>query len=144
MRAWGCWARRSFAYAMRGRTTSSAKRVSPVTFAPASTLGSGCPTTEGGRSPDLLTGAGPGPRGRDPRRGELDGVQDLRVPRAATEIPGEGRPDPVAIGPRRRVEQRLGGEEDSRRAVPALGGSQLGEGLLQGSQPAALGEAFHG
>src|SRR5262249_58954547 len=35
-------------------------------------------------------------------------------------------------------EQRRGREEDARRAVPALGGAELGEGLLERVKPPAL------
>src|SRR5688572_21900819 len=96
MRACGCWARRIFAYAMRGRTRSSAKRVSPVTFAQASTLGSRCPTTEKAWGRRLVTCAIPGGCAH-PAGGELDRVEDLRVPRAATEVAGQGGPDRVPI-----------------------------------------------
>src|SRR5215470_5302373 len=142
MRACGCWARRSFAWAMRGRRRSSAKRVSPVTFAQASTFGRRCPMTDHGRSRVSLTGAASG--AGHATGGELDGVQDLGVAGAATEVAGERGADRVPIRLGRRVEQRLRGEEDPRSAVPALRGPELGKGLLEGMEPAGLGKSLDG
>jgi hypothetical protein len=42
------------------------------------------------------------------------------------------------------VEQRLGGDEKSRRAVTALSGAEIGERLLQRVQLAVGGEALDG
>ncbi len=53
---------------MRGSARSSAKRVSPVTFAQASTLGSRWPTTESGRSRRLAHRRGSRRRGQSGRR----------------------------------------------------------------------------
>src|SRR5258708_37649267 len=74
---------------MRGSSMSSAKSVWPVTLAAASTLGNGWPTTRRSRRvssgtnrlPSLVT---------DPRRRELDRLKYLQVPRAATEVAGDG------------------------------------------------------
>src|SRR5262245_22384279 len=142
MRACGCWARRIFACAMRGSTRSSAKRVSPVTFAQASTLGRRCPMTDQGLSRRLPTAAISG--AGHPAGGELDGIENLRVPGAATEVPGERRADRVPVRSARRVEESLRGEDDPRRAVPALRGSELCEGLLERMKTAALREALDG
>ena len=84
MRACGCWARRIFAYAMRGRTRSSAKRVSPVTFAQASTLGSRCPTTEKG----WLAAAS---HRRGSRRARPSGRRRARPRRGSSCTPCSGR-----------------------------------------------------
>src|SRR2546421_9677912 len=73
---------------------------------------------------------------------QLDGIEDLRVARAAAEVAGERLADPLA---RRRGivgEQRLRGEEDAGRAVAALRGAELGERLLQRVQAGALGPAL--
>src|SRR5262249_53924448 len=140
MSAWGCWARRIFACPMRGSTRSSAKRVSPVTFAQASTLGRRWPMTDQGPSRRLATAEASGTG--HPPGGQPDGIEDLRVPGAATEVPGERGADRVAVRSARRVEESLRGEEDPRRAIPALRGSELGEGLLEGMKPAALREAL--
>ena len=130
---------------MRGRTRSSAKRVSPTTLAQASILGSGWPMTE----KRLLMARSPGPPPRRPRgalhaqRGQLDGIEDLGVAGAAAEVAGEGLAHLVAGGRRIVGQQGLGGEEDARRAVAALGRAQLREGLLQRVQLAAIGHPLH-
>src|SRR5262245_23558303 len=129
---------------MRERTRSSAKRVSPVTFAQASTLGRRRPMTESGPSRELATRKAPCSRAGHPTGRELDGIEDLRVPRAAAEVPGERGPDRVPVGTRRRVQQGLRGEEDPRYAVSALRGAELREGLLEGMERAPLGEALDG
>src|SRR6267378_6575461 len=75
------------------------------------------------------------PRWPNSQSGQLDGIEHLRVTRAAAEVAGERLADPLA---RRRGivgEQRLRGEEDSRRAIAALRRAQLGERLLQRVQP---------
>ena len=68
---------------------------------------------------------------RHPERGQLDGVEDLRVPGAAAEVARERLLD---LLPRRRRplgQERLSGEEDARRAVAALRRAELGERLLE-------------
>mgnify|MGYP003693759369 CR=1 FL=1 len=123
----------------RGRRRSASR---PVTFAQASTLGSRCPMTDRGRSRALLTASSRRrpPSDRRPARRR----RGSSCTRAAAEVPGERGPDRVAVGPRRRVEQGAGGEEDPGRAVPALRGPQLREGLLERVRAVALGEALDG
>src|SRR5512145_127643 len=75
-------------------------------------------------------------------RGQLDGVEDLRVARAAAEVAGERLPHLVARGRRALVQQRLRGEEDARRAVAALGRAELGERLLEGVELATVRHAL--
>src|SRR6266850_137027 len=166
MRACACGLRSSLPNAMRGRTRSSVKRVSPMTLPQASILGSGWPITlkrlviarlrrslrtdfyicRRGASAGLRrpTVGEVTPRWPNSQSGQLDRIEDLRVTGAAAEVAGERFADPLA---RRRGivgEQRLRGEEDSRRAVAALGGAQLGERLLQRVQPGAVGHALDG
>ncbi len=77
-----------------------------------------------------------------PADGRLDGLEDLQVSRAAAEVAGERLANPLA---RRRgvaVEQRLGRDENPRRAVAALRAAEVGERLLQRMQPAIRGEPF--
>src|SRR2546425_9170801 len=148
---------------MRGRKRSSAYFVSPVTFAHASILESGRPMTEnscfsieGGLAPSESIdrdGSGVVPivvllatRGRlaaHAKGGELDGIEDLGVTGAAAEVAGQRLLDLGAGRHRVVLEEPLGREEDPRRAVAALGGAQLGEGLLEGMERAALGHAFY-
>src|SRR5919197_4885375 len=137
IRACGCVDLSSFPNAMRGSTRSSAYLVSPVTFAHASTFGSGCPMSVNGC---LLIGLLSGARrcgcafGRGPTHAEcrqLHGVEDLRVSRAATQIAGQRLLYLLAGGRRQVVEQRLRGQEDAGRTVAALRGSELRESLLQ-------------
>src|SRR5215468_4888707 len=119
---------------MRGRTRSSAKRVSPVTFAHASILGSDWPMTEN------LPGVMRSPLHAERR--QLDGVEDLRVTGAAAEIAGQRHPHLVTARGGIVLEERLRGEENARGAVAALGGAELGEGLLEGMEPGPAGHAL--
>src|SRR2546422_9476259 len=124
IRAWGWGLRSSLAKSIRGRNRSSANRVTPVTFAVASTVRSAFPTTRravgrsGGRAvggsavfptagpPDRLTAFLPdaiqGLRCRlrvlaaHAGRRQLDGFVDLDVTGAAAEVAGEGLLDLVA------------------------------------------------
>src|SRR2546422_7591083 len=93
MRAWGWGLRSSLAKSIRGRNRSSANRVTPVTFAVASTLRWAFPTT---RSPeDFLPDAIQGLRRRlrvlsaHASRRQLDGFVDLDVTGAAAEVARE-------------------------------------------------------
>src|SRR5215471_9441108 len=121
---------------MRGRTRSSAKRVSPVTFAHASILGSDWPMTEN------LPGVMRSPLHAERR--QLDRVEDLRVAGAAAEIAGQRHPHLVTARDGVAFEESFRGEEDARRAIAALGGAELGESLLQGMEVAAIGHTLDG
>src|SRR5256886_4929353 len=136
IRAWGWGLRSSLAKSMRGRNRSSANRVTPVTFAVASTLRWAFPTT---RSPEgFLPDAIQGLRRRlrvlsaHASRRQLDGFVDLDVTGAAAEVARERLLDRVARRTRARREERLGGEKECRRAIAALGRAQLGERFLKG------------
>src|SRR5260370_14414961 len=142
---------------MRGSDKSSANLVVPVTLAVASTLRSACPTTfkpsgaPGRRGARPRASAPPIQRlhtrrrilAAQPRRRELDRLVDLDVARAAAEVAGEGRLDVLARRSRIPGEQRFGCEEKGGRAVAALRGAQLGEGVLERMQCRAAGHAFH-
>src|SRR6267378_6168961 len=148
MRAWGWGLRSSLAKSMRGRNRSSANRVTPVTFAVASTLRWALPTT---RKPvAFLPDAIQGLRRRlrilaaHAGRRQLDGFVDLDVTGAAAEVARERLLDLVARRTRARCEERLGGEEEGRRAIAALCRAQLGEGFLEGMEHPALRHAFDG
>src|SRR5881398_2029841 len=141
IRAWGWGLRSSLAKSMRGRNRSSANRVTPVTFAVASTLRWAFPTT---RSPEgFLPDAIQGLRRRlrvlsaHASRRQLDGFVDLDVTGAAAEVARERLLDRVARRTRARREERLGGEKECRRAIAALGCAQLGERFLKGMKRAA-------
>src|SRR5262245_66029999 len=119
---------------MRGSTRSSAKIVWPATLAAASTFTSERPMTLSVSSATHRLRLGYGREGFPAHPGgrSLDGLEDLQVPRAAAEVPGERLRD-LRAGRRRLLgEERLRGEEEPGRAVPALGGAELGEGLPQG------------
>jgi len=71
--------------------------------------------------PDAIQGLGAGfAFSRACGRRQLDGLVDLDVTGAAAEVAGERLLDLVARGTRARSEERLGGEEERRRAVAAL------------------------
>src|SRR5688572_16538694 len=100
---------------MRGRTMSSAKRVWPVTLARPSTRRRGLPSTF------ML----------HPARGLFDRLENLLVPRAAAQVARDRLLDPFPGRARFPLQQRLGGHQDARRAVAALGGAEVGKGGLQ-------------
>src|SRR6266566_5159673 len=142
MRACGWVLRSSLQYSMRGNARSSANRVAPVTFATASTFRSAFPMTlclAIQRFPLRL-----GFFTTHARRGQLDRLIDLDVAGAAAEVAGQRVFDFGACRLGIAGEQRLGGEQESGRAVAALRGAQVGERLLQGMQLAALRHRFDG
>ena len=104
----------------------------------------------------VLIGSGTA-RSDDPRltvrHGRRGGPQPLRVvcdtrlaspPGLRLFGPALGRGTIVACGLGVGREQGLGRQEKCRRAVAALRRADLGEGLLQGMQPWAVGHAFDG
>src|SRR5216684_1903261 len=76
--------------------------------------------------------------------GRLDGLKNLEIPRATAKIAGERFADVVAIGMRILIQQCFRGHKNRRRAISALGCTQIGEGLLQGMKMAICCEAFDG
>src|SRR3989449_6010951 len=148
MRAWGWGLRSSLAKSIRGRNRSSANRVTPVTFAVASTLRWAFPTTR--NRVGFLLDAIEGLRCRlrvlaaHASRRQLDGFVDLEVTGAAAEVARERLLDLVARRARGRGEERLGGEEECRCAIAALRGGELGECLLERMERPALRHAFDG
>src|ERR1700730_77820 len=140
IRACGCGLRRIRPKSMRGSARSSANFVCPLTLAKASGLISGLPTTENSSSRSVRSDAiSVSPVGR-----ELDGLEDLQVAGATAEYAGERLLDRVARGMGVSVEQRPGGEQHRRGAVPALGGAQLGKRDLQRMRGTAGRHAFDG
>src|SRR5207249_11921369 len=74
----------------------------------------------------------------DPQGGQLDGVEDLRVPGAAAEVACERLLDLLARRARPGGKERLGRAQEAGRAVTALGGAELGERLLEWMKAPAL------
>src|SRR2546422_7736014 len=153
MRACGSVLRSSLQYSMRGKARSSANRVAPVTFATASTFRSALPIirrSDGltvGRSDTFLPaikrfaswfGLFPTHAGR----GQLYSFIDLDIAGAAAEVAGERVLDVVAGRVRIGFEERLGGQEESGRAVAALRGAQVGERLLKRVKLSTLRHSF--
>src|SRR5215510_7272090 len=114
---------------MRGSTRSSAKSVCPATLAAASTFTSDLPMTLSFGSATRHLRLGKGSHRLPPHLGgrALHRLEDLEVPRAAAEVPGEGFRDLRARGLRLLLEERLRGEEEPGRAVPALRGPRSEE-----------------
>ena len=79
---------------------------------------------------------------RSARRGgrRQDGVDDLLVAGAATEVPAQRVSH--ALGRRRRLlrQERLGRQQHARRAEPALHRAAVDERLLQGVEPFPVGQ----
>jgi hypothetical protein len=76
--------------------------------------------------------------------GPIDGAQDAVVDAAAAQMRLERRDD---LAPRRRGiprQQRRGGDEDARKAVAALAGLRLDEGLAQPAHRRLVPEALDG
>ena len=68
----------------------------------------------------------------------LDRLDDLQIARAAAEIAGQRFADPLARRMRLAIEQRLGGDQNARRAVAALRGAAIGESSCSGCSAAVL------
>src|ERR1051325_8474058 len=145
---------------MRGSVMSSANFVAPTHFERASTLRNGRPTTfislsasaprpfAFAPSPPARTRPLPFPLcplfvaidalsgefcrfAAHPRGGEFDRLVDFDIAGAAAEVSAEGFFNLVARRLRVLREQFLGDEEEAGRAVAALGGARVGEGLLK-------------
>src|SRR5256885_9610722 len=144
MRAWAWGLRSSLAYSMRGRNRSSANLVVPVTFAVASTFRSAFPTTRKAGLPDAIHAlrCWLGRLAAHAGRGQLHGLVDLDVARAAAEVARQRLLDVVPAGAGVPREQGLGSEQERRGAIAALRRAELGEGVLQGVQLAAAGHSF--
>src|SRR5256885_11110864 len=144
MRAWAWGLRSSLAYSMRGRNRSSANLVVPVTFAVASTFRSAFPTTRKTGLPDAIHAlrCRLGTLAAHAGRGQLHGLVDLDVARAAAEVARQRVLDVFPAGAGVPREQGLGGEQERRRAVAALRRAQLREGGLERVQLAAAGHSF--
>ena len=70
---------------------------------------------------------------------ERDRLDDLRVAGAAADVAGDGVDDLGARGRRVVGQQRMGGEDHRRRAVPALHAVGLAERVLDGRELARAG-----
>src|SRR6266511_45385 len=145
MRACGWVLRSSLQYSIRGKARSSANRVAPVTFAMASTFRSALPMTR--RSDGFLAASKGFARGlgavtTPACRRQLNGLVDLYVARAATEVSGECLLDLVACRLGVFGEQRFSGEQERRCAIAALRGAEVGERLLARMQLPTLRHSF--
>src|SRR3989442_12569875 len=130
--ACGCGLRRILPKSILGSARSSANLVCPLTLAKASGLVSDLPTTARSSITALAS------RGR-----EFDGLEDLEVTGAATEYAGKRILDRVSGWVGVPVEQRPGGEQHRRRAIPALRGAQFGKRDLEGMQLTPVRHPFH-
>src|SRR3989449_7288684 len=149
IRACGWVERSTLAYSMRGRNRSSANLVAPVTFAVASTLRIAFPITRkaAGRFLRVPIQGLPRRLGLLPahaRRGQFHGFVDLQVSRAAAQVARQRLLDLVPRGSRVLAQQRFRGEQEGGRTVPALGRSELGEGVLERMQRPTRGHPLDG
>src|SRR3989442_8394841 len=148
MRACGTGARCSLQNSIRGRTMSSANRVTPAHFDRPSTLRTGVPTTRRRRPSDAAAMEGllgrPRRRILHPPRRQLHRLEDLEVAGAPAQVAREGLADLPARGARAGVEQGAGGAQDAGRAVAALCGAQLGEGDLKRVGPRTVRQPLDG
>src|SRR4029450_4509921 len=124
------------------RLTTSPTRPSSSSVFPCNSLllGASNPARAAGSSAErpcnsLLLGIGEG-------HGGADGVEDLRVPGAATKVPGKRLAELVLAGRRVVLEQVGGRTAPARRAEAALHGTGLRERLLHGVQLALPREAL--
>ena len=74
----------------------------------------------------------------------MHGRYDARISSAAAEIALERAPDIGFTGVRSLLQQAYAGEDHAGRAVAALHGVGLDEGLLQGMEAAVLRQTFDG
>ena len=70
-------------------------------------------------------------------RGRGDGLHDLGVARAATQVARDGLPYVPVLRPSAALEIRLGRHEHARSTDAALGATQLQERLLERTQCAS-------
>src|SRR6266705_4944737 len=112
---------------MRGSTTSSAKRVWPVTLARPSTRRRGLPRTF-----------------IDPPRCLFDRLENLLVSGAAAQVSRDRLPDSFPRGILLLFEEGLRGHQDARRAVAALRVAEVGERRLQRVQRRTRAQPLHG
>src|SRR5262249_53948292 len=75
---------------------------------------------------------------------ELDRLEDLDVAGAAAEIPRQRLLDLIAARFRVLLQNRLRGEEEPGRAIPALRRAQVREGLLERMETARVRHALDG
>src|SRR6185503_11241204 len=118
---------------------SSANNVCPVHLERASTFRKGLPMTFRGApffplplliTVDALFG-GFRRFTAHPGRGQFHGLEDLEIAGAAAQIARKRLLDLLAIGTAIVFEQLFGDQQESGRAIPALCGAEIGEGLLQ-------------
>src|SRR6266545_3242552 len=151
MRACGSVLRSSLQYSILGNARSSANFVAPVTFATASTFRSAFPMM---RWADGRMGGwadlpaierfcfGFGFFAAHARRRQLHRLIDLDVAGAAAKVSRERVFDFVARGFGIGLEECFSGEQKRGRAIAALRGAEIGEGLLEGVELAALCHRF--
>ena len=77
-------------------------------------------------------------------RGQLDGLQNFSVARAAAQVSRQGLTDLVSGRTGICVQKSLGGEQNSGNAITALRRAEVGEGVLQRMRFAILRHPFHG
>src|SRR2546430_5916147 len=131
IRACGCGLRRILPNSMRGGARSSANLVCPLTLAKASGLVSDLPT--------IASSSAMAPASR---RRQLDGLENLEVTGAAAEHAGKRVLDRIARWVRVTVEQRPGGEQHRRRAIPTLRGPQFGKRDLERIRVTSMRHSF--
>ena len=143
-----CVERSSLQCSIRGSITSSAKRVWPVTLARPSTrrrgLADDVHRVSRSAKPSRSAASELSGRLADRRDRRFDGLEDLLIAGAAAQVSGERLADLVARRVGVLVEQRLRRDQEARRAVAALRGAEVGEGLLQRMQAAVGHQAFDG
>src|SRR3989338_5225831 len=76
-------------------------------------------------------------------RSDFDRLDDLRVPRAATDVAGHRLFDLLQSRILRAVEQRLDGQDEAGRAVTALNRAGIDKCLLHRVQLVPLRQSFH-
>src|ERR1051325_854609 len=150
------WLRRSLQKSMRGRTMSSANLVCPVHLLRASTLRKGLPTTcSGFFFPGLSFAWFPflfvpintlfWQLSLFPAHacgGHLDRLVDFNIARTATQIAAQGFFDLVAVGPGVVLQEFFGDEQESGRAIAALGRARVRERVLQRMKTTILRHPF--
>src|SRR6185436_15235789 len=122
---------------MRGRTTSSANRVWPVHLARASTFRNGLPMTFLGLPYPLFIAIDRlfdrlGRFASHSCRSELNCFVDLQVARAATKVPCKRIADLTPARVWVLFNKLFGSEQETGRAIPALGRAQISKRVLQG------------
>src|SRR5260370_29219429 len=80
---------------------------------------------------------------RDLEHCGFDSFENLKIPCAPAQVPGDRFANLIASGVGILIQQCLRGHQNCRCAIAALGCAEIGESILQWMKVAVFSEAFH-